>query len=65
MRFREAETFIGSIQEDTEEAEISFEDYLAQINKQKAESGVDQTSDMNIQELDALLKSSDGLATSS
>ncbi len=48
MRFREAETFIGSIEEDTEEAQISFEDYLAQINKQRSESAADQTSYMNI-----------------
>ena len=33
MRSKESETFLGSIEEDTEELEITFEEYLQKINK--------------------------------
>lgn len=49
------ETFLDSIEEDTEEVEVSFEDYLAKINQDRKEKDVSPTSSTSMEELDTLM----------
>lgn len=48
LKARETETFMGSIEEDTEELEISFEEYLAKINNERMETQVAQSTSVSI-----------------
>jgi hypothetical protein len=59
LKAKETETFIDSIEEDTEELEISFEEYLAKINNERVESQVAQSTNVSIEELDNLFNSTD------
>lgn len=54
---KEKEIFISSIEEDTEEQDISFEEYLGKINRDRLDNQVTQNTNITIEELDALLKS--------
>lgn len=56
LRAKEKETFISSIEEDTEEQDISFEEYLGKINRDRLDTQVTQNTNVTIEELDALLK---------
>ena len=57
LKAKETETFMGSIEEDTEELEISFEEYVAKINNERMETQVAQSTSVSIEELDNLIKS--------
>jgi hypothetical protein len=60
LKSKRAETFIDSIEEDTEELEISFEDYLLKINQDRKETQVSASESISIEDLDLLLKTSQG-----
>lgn len=49
LRAKEKETFIGSIEEDTEEQDISFEEYLDKINKDRLDTQVTQNTNVTIE----------------
>jgi hypothetical protein len=53
---REKETFISSIEEDTEEQDISFQEYLNKVNKDRLDTQVAQNTNVTIEELHSLLK---------
>lgn len=52
------ETFLDSIEEDTEEVEVSFEDYLVKINQDRKDKDVSPTSSASMEELDTLMGAS-------
>lgn len=56
LRAKEKETFISSIEEDTEEQDISFEEYLNKVNKDRLDTQVAQNTNVSIEELDSLLR---------
>lgn len=48
LKSKSSQTFMSSIEEDTEEYEISFEEYLNRINLNKKESQVSGEENINI-----------------
>lgn len=59
MMGRKTETFVDSIEEDTEEIEMSFEEYLANINENRRERQVSPTESANMEDLEILLNASE------
>lgn len=59
LKSKKDEAFLGSIEEDTEEIEISFQDYLSKINQDRKETQVNATESSSMEELDYLLKTAD------
>ena len=57
LKTRETEEFMGSIEEDSEDLEISSEEYTAKINNDRMETQVAQSTSVSIEELDNLIKS--------
>lgn len=51
--------FIDSIEEDTEEVQMSFEEYLAKVNSERKENQVSVEGSVSMQDLDILMSSAE------
>lgn len=55
IKVKKSETFVDSIEEDTEELEVTFEEYLAKINQDRKEKQVSPSGSIGMEDLDALI----------